>query len=206
MRCQNLRWAVAVTFAVLAAIFADTINLKSMAGGEVVVFAADFLFEPVDFLRKEFHRTAALGANHVMVAAAIVLMFEAGNAVMKGDFAGQSAFGEQFERAVDGGVSDAGVLFLHQAMEFVGGEMVAGFEKGPQDGVALLGLLQADVFEVAMQDLLGLAHHLARDCGLIVDAFLQHTGGFRISPGQVDNEIHFQQRAHHFPWNTIKRL
>jgi len=169
--------AAAVVF--LPAIFADTINLKGMASGEVVILAANLLLDMVDFLRKKFHRTAALGANHMVMTAAVVLMFESGNAVVEGDFAGQSAFGEQFERAINGGVSDAGVLFLHQAVEFVGGEMVAGFEKGPQDGVALLGLLQADIFEVTMEDLLGLAHHLARDRGLIIDALLQHTGRFQ---------------------------
>jgi len=59
-------------------------------------------------------------------------------------------------------------------MEFVGGEVVAGFEEGAQDGIALRRLLEADTLEVLVEDLLGLAHHLARDGGLVVDALLEH--------------------------------
>jgi hypothetical protein len=54
-----------------------------VAGGEVVVFVADLLFEATDFLGKEFHRAAALGADHVVMAAAIVLVLVAGDAVVR---------------------------------------------------------------------------------------------------------------------------
>src|ERR1700758_3779709 len=121
----------------LSAFFANAVNLKRVARGEVVIFPANFLLGLPDFLRKELHRTAAAGANHVVMAAAVVLMFIAGDAVMKGDFAGQSAFGEQLERAINRGIADASIFFLHQAVEFVGRKMVAGFEEGAQDGIAL---------------------------------------------------------------------
>ena len=80
----------------------------------------------------------------MVMAAAVVLVLVARDAVMKGDFAGQSALGQKLERAIDGRVADAGVLFLHQAVQFVGGKMVAGFEECPEDGIALRRLLQAD--------------------------------------------------------------
>ena len=115
-----------------------------------------------------------LGADHVVMAAAVVLVLVAGDAVVKGDFAGQAALGQQLQRAVDGGVADAGVFFLHQAVKFVGGKMVAGFEEGAQDGVALRRLLQADALQMPVKDLLGFADHLAGDGGLIIDALLQH--------------------------------
>jgi len=67
-------------------------------------------------------------------------------------------------------------FFLHQAVKFVGGEMVAGFQKGMQDDVTLRGLLQAHGFQVAMQDFLGFANHLAGDGGLVIDTLLQHGG------------------------------
>ncbi len=86
----------------------------------------------------------------------------------------KSAFGQQLKSAVDGGIANSGIFFLDQAVQFVGGEVVAGFEKGAQNGVALRRLLQADALEVLVEDLLGLAHHLARDGGLVVDALLQH--------------------------------
>ena len=37
----------------LAAVFADSIDLKRVSSGEVVVFAADFLLEVADFLGKK---------------------------------------------------------------------------------------------------------------------------------------------------------
>jgi hypothetical protein len=80
---------------VFPALFANTVNLESMAGGLVVVFAAYFLLQPVHFRGEEFDRSAAIGAHHVVMTAAIVLVFVAGNAVVEGDFAGQSAFGKQ---------------------------------------------------------------------------------------------------------------
>ena len=76
----------------LAAVFADTVNLEGVTRGQVAVFAADFLLQVIDFLRKEFYRTAAPGADHVVVAAAIVLVLVAGDAVVKGNFAGEAAF------------------------------------------------------------------------------------------------------------------
>ena len=48
------------------------------------------------------------------------------------------------------------------------------------DGNALGGLLQADTFQMAVEDFLGLANHLAGKGGLIVDALLKHGRRFRI--------------------------
>lgn len=157
-----------------SAFFADAINLKRVAGGEIVVFPANFLLELAHFLGKKLHRAAAVGTNHVVMAAAIVLVLITGYAVMKGNFAGQAAFGEELERAVNGGVSNASIFFLYQAVEFVRREMVASFEESAQNRIALRRLLEADFLEMAVQNVLGLAHHLAREGGLIVDALLQH--------------------------------
>ncbi len=100
----------------LATVLAHPVDLEGVARSEVVILPADFLLQLVDFLREEFHRTAAIGADHVVMAAAIVLMLVARDAIMKGDFARQSAFGQQFEGAIHGGVADADVLLLYQTM------------------------------------------------------------------------------------------
>ena len=160
----------------LAAVFANSINLKGVASGGVVVFVSDFLFELADLLGKKFDGTAASSANHVVMAAAVVLVLVAGNAVVERDFTGQAAFGEQFQGAVNRGVADARIFFLHQAVKLVGGKMVARLKERMQNHVALRGLLQANSLQMAVQDLLGFANHLAGDGGLIIDAFLQHGG------------------------------
>jgi hypothetical protein len=82
-----------------------------------MVFAADFLFELADFLGKEFDRTPTVGADHMVMAAAVVLVLVAGDAVVEGHFAGQAALCEKFQSAVNRGVADAGIFFLHQAVQ-----------------------------------------------------------------------------------------
>lgn len=157
-----------------AAFFTDTVDLKGMSGGEIVIFTADFLFQLAHLLGKELDRTAAFGTNHVMMTAAIVLVLVTRNAIVKGDFAGQAAIGEQLECAINRSVADPSVFLLNQTVQFVGREVVPRLQKCPQDGVALSGLFEADALQVLMKDALGFAHHLPRENGLIVDALLQH--------------------------------
>ena len=108
------------------------------------------------------------------MAAPVVLVFVPSDAVVESDLAGQAALRQQFQRAVDGGVTDASILLLHQAVEFVGGEVVAGFKESVQNGITLRRLFQANGLQVAVKDLLGFADHLAGDGGLIIDTLLQH--------------------------------
>src|SRR3989441_1225740 len=145
-----------------------------MARREVVVLASDLLLEAVDFGRKKFPRTAAFRAHHVMVAAAVVLVLVAGEPIMKSDFVGKAALGQQLERAINRGKADLGVLLLHQPVQFADREVLACFQEGTQNGVALRRMFQAHTFQMTVQDRLRLADHLPRDGGLVVDALLQH--------------------------------
>src|SRR5215471_10612434 len=158
----------------LSTVFADAVDLECVAGGQVVVLAADGLFDFSNLGREEFDRRAALGADHVVMAASIVLVLVAGDAVVEGDFAGEAGFGQQLECAVDGGESDVRVFFLDQAVKFVGGEMLARVEESSQDGIALAGLLEADALEVAEKDAFGFAEVFAGNGRLIVNSFLEH--------------------------------
>jgi len=160
----------------LSAFFANAVDLESMAGGYVMVFATDLLFDFSDFLGEKFDRGAALGTDHVVMTAAVVLVLITSNAVVKGDFAGQATTSQELQGAVDGGKTDARIGFLHQAVQFVGRKMLAGFEEGPQNRVALFGLFQADAFEMLQENSFSFADALARNGGLIVDSFLQHVG------------------------------
>src|SRR3954468_13758025 len=84
----------ALRFVLLAALFADAIDLKRVAGRKVVIFAADLLLQLADFRGEELDGTAAVCANHVVMTATVVLMFVAGNTIVEGDFAGEPAFCE----------------------------------------------------------------------------------------------------------------
>src|SRR5437868_8471024 len=131
------------------------------------------------------------------MAAPVVLVLKTGDPVVEGRFTCQSAFGKQLQRAIHGGEADPRVLFGHQPVKFVGGKMFARFEEGAQDRVPLLGVLQTHLLEMTVQDLLGLAHALARDHRLVVNTFLQHPGADlqrqdTIAGRDFENEYHFQ--------------
>ena len=109
-----------------------------------------------------------------MVAAAIELVFVARNAVVKSHFARKSAFRQQLQRAVHRGEPDLWVFLAREAEELIGGKMVACFQKGAQDGVALVSMLQAYTFQVFVKDVLRLAHGFASGRRMIVNSSLQH--------------------------------
>jgi len=158
----------------LSALSAHTVDLKGVAGRQVMVLAPDFLLHFPNLGRKKFDGRAALCAHHVVMAPPVVLMFVAGDAVVKGHFAGQAAIRQKLQCAVDGGESDARVFLLDQPMKLVRREMLASFQKRSQDGTALLGLLEPDPLEVSQEDALSFADILPRNRWLIVDSFLQH--------------------------------
>src|SRR5262245_64173937 len=104
-----------------SAILADAVDLKVVARGIETIFTANVFFNLGHFGREEFDRSAAFGADHMMMAAAVELMLIARHAVRKGNSAGQAAFGQKLERAIDGGKADLGVLLPHQAEKLVSG-------------------------------------------------------------------------------------
>src|SRR5690242_6281267 len=104
----------------LLAIFTYAVNLEGVARRYVMMLAADVLLQPLNFRREEFDRATAIGADHVVVTATIVLMLIPCDAVMECHFAGQAAFSQQFQSAVNGRETDAGVFFLYEAVKLVG--------------------------------------------------------------------------------------
>jgi hypothetical protein len=159
--------------ALFLAVAADAIDLKVMPGGREVVLATDFALEALDLGGEKFDGAAAIGADHMVMAATIELGLVAGDTVLEGDGAGEAALGEKLERAIDGGEADTRVFFAYEAVELVGGEVVGDLEEGAQDGVALFRVFQSDTLEVLVEDLFGFPQHLGRN-GTVVDAFLQH--------------------------------
>ena len=78
----------------LLALAADAVNLEGIAGGDVAVFVSDLFFQLLDLRRKKLDGAATFGADHVMMAAPVVLVLVAGDAVVEGDLAGEAALGE----------------------------------------------------------------------------------------------------------------
>ena len=147
-----------------------------MAGGIEVILAANLFFELGYFRGEELDGDATVSAYHMMMAAPVKLVFIARHTIMKSYFTGQTAFGQQFQGTVDRGEPNLGVLFPGEPEKFISREMIAGLKKGAQDSIALLGMLQTDLLQMAVEYLLRLAHVLARADRLIVNALLQHSG------------------------------
>jgi len=158
----------------VAAILAKAVDLECVPCGLVVVLAADLLLKPIDLRREELDRASAAGTDHVVVAAAIVLMLVARNAVMEGDFTRESTLGQELEGAIYGGKSDARIALTDQLVKLLGGEMLVGLKEREEDGVALLRLLQPDPLQVLMKTVLGFAERLPRNRQLIVNTLLEH--------------------------------
>jgi hypothetical protein len=57
------------------------------------MFASHCALDTLDVGGEEFDRAAALVTHHVMVVASVVLMLVSRDAVVEGDFAGETAFG-----------------------------------------------------------------------------------------------------------------
>jgi hypothetical protein len=160
--------------AALAAIFTGSIDLKRVAGGLVMVLAADLLLESIDLRREELDGASALGAHHVMMTAAVVLMLVAGDAIVKGHFAGQSAFGKELQRAIHSRETNARIALANKLVKLFRREVLVGFKKREQDGVALFRPLEADPLQMLMKTLLRLAQGLPRNRSLIINPLLQH--------------------------------
>lgn len=135
---------------ILTAVFAHSVNLKGVARCLVLIFTANFMFEVTHFWRKELNRTTATRAHHVMVAAAVVLVFVSGDSIMEGHFTRQTAFRQQLQRAVHSGEADMRVFLLYEAVQLTDGKMFPRLQECLQNRVPLGGLLKSNAFEVAM--------------------------------------------------------
>src|SRR5258708_2509505 len=168
--------SASIRFLRIAAFFANAVDLESVASGDVTVFVSDLPLDRSDLLREKFNRSAALRTHHMVMTSAVVLVLITRDAVVEGNFAGQSATSQKLQRPVDGGKTNSRICFFDQPVQFVDRKMFTSFKKGPQNCISLFGLLQAHAAEMLQENSFGFADVLSRDGRLIVDSFLQHVG------------------------------
>src|SRR5438552_14570 len=111
-------------------------KLKSVLGGHLVL-------NSFQLRRVELDDLSADRADHVIVMLVLVIVLVMRAAIAESRFAGQPRISQKLQRTIDGGLSDARVLFAHQAIEIVAGDVTFGAEKYFQDQVALRGSLEA---------------------------------------------------------------
>jgi len=110
----------------------------------------------------------------MVVAATVVLVLIAGNAIVKRNFTGKPTFCQQLEGAINGRKSYAWIALADELVKLLSREMLMSFEEGEQDGIALLRLLQTNPFQVLMKTVLGFAQRFARNRYLVINALLKH--------------------------------
>jgi hypothetical protein len=118
-------------------------DLEPVFGGHRVLYRFEFGGKELDDL-------AAFGTDHVIVVLVFVVVLVMRTAIAKTHFARKSSFREKFEGTIDGGLTDARVLFLHQAVKVFVGEMLFSSKKNIQNQVSLGGALESlllNVFE-----------------------------------------------------------
>ena len=105
------------------------------------------------------------------MVAAIVLVFVACDAVVKGHLAGESALGQQLQRAIDRDPVEFRILLFGHLIEIFGVQMLAGFIDlsavdggGPPPSVRQpeLGLGQPQRFEIKLDLGGGVVVHVVR--------------------------------------------
>src|SRR5581483_2686146 len=108
-----------------------------------------------------------------MMTAAVVLVLVTSNSIVECYLAGQATFRQELEGAIHGGVANFRVLFLYQPVQFIARKMFPRFKERSENCVPLLSMFEAYAPKMLVENPLRLAHHLARDAGLVIYSFLQ---------------------------------
>jgi hypothetical protein len=148
--------------------------LETVPGGGEVELFANAVFDFFQFRGKEFDGVAADGTDHVVMVTPVKAVFIAGDAVVEFNHGGQAALSKELERAIDGGVSDGGIVSLDQTVQFFCGKVVAGGEKDAQNCIALRTVLQAKPGKMVAENLFRVFKHFVRHAGPIIYALLWH--------------------------------
>src|SRR5260370_31294523 len=141
-------------------------ELKSVLGGHLVL-------NSFQLRRVELDDLSASRADHVIVMLVLVIMLVMGTAIAESRFAGQARISQELQRAIDGGLPDARILFAHQAIEIFARHVTLGAEKYIQDQRALRGSLKALSAKMFDENFLLFGHQC-----LVSGRFLEKTTAF----------------------------
>jgi len=108
-----------------------------MALHQEIIFSGYILLKRFDALVLEFEDRAAFRTDQVVVMAVRDLVLVPGKPVRESSLIGQSRIGQQFQGAVDGGITDARVVFLHPEVQFFRAQVLSGIDKNLQDVITL---------------------------------------------------------------------
>jgi hypothetical protein len=131
-----------------------------------MVMRGDLILLIFDLLAVKLYQPAALGTDQMVVMLVIVKMLVTRVAVAQTLFASQPAFGQEFERAVNGRKANGRVFDFDQVIEVFRAEMAFGLEKDFEYQLTLRRLFESgapEVFEEYLFFLGEFRHCLGRD-------------------------------------------
>lgn len=104
--------------------------------------------------REELYGIAACRADHMVMVAAIHMMFEPGHAIAKLNLCRQATLDKNFERPIDGSVADGRFLSFDQVMQFFRSKVITGCKEDSQNCVTLRTSLEPKLRQMLVQNLL----------------------------------------------------
>jgi hypothetical protein len=128
---------------VFPAVLANAIGLEPVMDGLEVISLNDLVLNSFQFGANKFDGSMAFRTYDVMVMGVVVTVFKSGQSVAKRNLSGNAACRQGFERAKDRYDSDFLILFLYQSIDILNAEMTLGIQKGFQDQVLLIRLLES---------------------------------------------------------------
>jgi hypothetical protein len=126
-------------------------NFESMFGSHRILNGLELGGEKLDHL-------ATLRTDHVIVMLVFVVVLVVGDAVAKPNFARETRFGEEFQRAVNGGLSDAWIFLFDETVEIFAGQMSFSAQENIENQVTLGRALETLLLNMFEENFLLFSH------------------------------------------------
>lgn len=113
----------------VSAILADAVKVMHMAAQLEAVFFGHFALEFFNAWIADFYDLAAVKADKVVMVTVRLGDLIAGDAIAEMDFHGKARIAQQFERAIHGGLADAGIALDYVLIKFFKRVVAGQFKK-----------------------------------------------------------------------------
>lgn len=123
-----------------------------------VMFGGDGVLNGFEFSGIEFDSLAAFGADQMIVMRMLVIVLVARAPVAETHFTREARIGKQFERAIDGRLSDVRVFLLYEPVEIFARQMLFGAQENVEYKIALRSAFESGALDVAMKNFLLFSH------------------------------------------------
>src|SRR5688500_622506 len=132
-----------------------------------LVFGRHSILNGFEFGGEELNDLATVGTDHVVMVLMLVVMFVMSQTIPETNFTRQASFGQEFESAVDSGLTNGSVFLVHQLVEIFTGQVFFSAQENIQDKVALCCAFEALLLDVFTEHFLLFSHN-PRHCSKVL--------------------------------------